>query len=68
METAIITLINWSLATAYGPYVLAFLGTVGGVVTAASFIVPLTKTTEDDKIVSKAKALLDRFSIFEPKK
>lgn len=56
------------LATEYGPYIVAFCGSVGAIVTAASLIVPLTKTPKDDEIVGKIKGFIDRFSIFEPKK
>lgn len=58
----------WLLTTEYGPYIMAFFGVVGALVTAASFIVPLTKTPKDDEILGKVKALLGRFSVFEPRK
>lgn len=67
MDTIIISLITWAMGTTYGPYVLAFLGVVGALVTAASFIVPFTKTTADDEVVNKVKAFLQRIAITKPK-
>ena len=54
--------------TTQNPYISAGLIVVGALVTIASAIVPFTKTTKDDEILSKVKDLLARFSIFEPKK
>lgn len=60
-------LIAWLMTTEYGPYVVAFSATVGGLVTIASAIVPLTKTPKDDELLGKVKAFIGRFSIFNPK-
>ncbi len=61
-------ILNWLLATQYGPHITAGLVVLGALVTAASAVVPFTKTPKDDEIVGKIKALLGRFSVFEPKK
>jgi hypothetical protein len=63
----IVSIISWAAQSQYGAYVLAFLGVVGGIVTTASFIVPLTKTPKDDEVVGKVKAFLLRVSVTKPK-
>jgi hypothetical protein len=60
-------ILPWLLSTEYGPYLLAFLTVLGALVTAASAIVPFTTTTKDDEFVGKVKALLAKFSVFQPK-
>ena len=61
-------LIAWAMTTPYGPYIVAAFTVIGGLVTVASAIVPLTKTPKDDEILGKVKAFIGRFSVFEPKK
>lgn len=61
------SLLAWLMTTQYGPYVLALSSVIGGLVMIASAIVPLTKTPKDDEFLSKVKAVLARFSLFEPK-
>jgi hypothetical protein len=60
-------LIAWAMTTPYGQYIVAGFAILGGLVTIASAIVPLTKTPKDDEFVGKVKAFIDRFSLFEPK-
>lgn len=60
-------ILAWLLATPYGPYITAGFVVIGALVTAASAIVPFTKTPKDDEFVGKVKALLGRFSVFNPK-
>lgn len=55
------------LASDYGQYIMAFFGVLGALVTAASFIVPLTKTPKDDEVLAKVKGFLQRFSLLKPK-
>ena len=62
-----IDIINWILATQAGPYVLAGLTVLGGIVTIASAIAPFTKTPKDDEAVAWVKSLLQRFSVIKPK-
>lgn len=63
----ITTLLTQLVGSQFGPYVLALLSVLGGLLTIASAIVPFTKTPKDDEVVGKIKAFLGRFSIFEPK-
>lgn len=60
-------LLAWAMTTQYGPYIVAGLTVLGGLMTAASAIVPFTKTPKDDEIVGKIKGFLDRFSLFNPR-
>jgi hypothetical protein len=57
----------WAMATSYGPYIVALFTVMGGLMTIASAIVPLTKTPKDDEILGKIKGFIDRFSLFNPK-
>ena len=63
----IISVISWAAQSQYGAYVLAFLGAIGSLVTAASLIVPFTKTPKDDEVVGKIQAFLMRISVTKPK-
>lgn len=63
MEQLLTTL----LATDAGQYIAAALVVLGALVTAASAIVPLTKTPKDDEILKIIKLFLIRFSILKPK-
>jgi hypothetical protein len=57
----------WAMATSYGPYIVAFFTVMGGLMTIASAIVPLTKTPKDDIFLGKVKGFFDRFSLFDAK-
>lgn len=63
----IIQIVTGLAASSWGPYVIAFLTILGALVTIASVIAPFTKTTKDDELVAKAKAILQRFSVLKPK-
>lgn len=58
----------YSLPDPWGAIVIATMALLGAIVTFASVIVPFTKTKTDDRIVSKLKSVLDRFSLLKPKK
>lgn len=61
-------LILWLMSTQVGPYITAAWVILGALVTAASVVVPFTKTPKDDEILGKIKAFIGRFSLLEPKK
>lgn len=67
MESLIVQVFTWALATTYGPYVLAVVGVLGGLVAIASVIAPFTTTPKDDEAVTWMKSLLQRLTVIKPK-
>lgn len=60
---------NWdAIQNQWALVLAAFWALLGAVVTLASMITPLTRTPEDDKLVAKLKAAMQRFSVVRPRK